>query len=906
MLLEQSNTSALPHTGLQTAYLLLHTSAISQGSIILSQEGRDDNKVVTTNRLTKAFGWTSINRGLQQDVHEFMQTLFNSLEKELHPHDFHSLSSLFAGKVQRDITCDKVGYKSRKTENIMGLSLSTASHINTERSLASMFKSEQLEMTIEGQGRQTVELSSSLTALPKVLLLTLNRLTYDPTEQAVVKVTDHFEYRESLELSGYTYTLHSAVVHEGGAESGHYYCYISPQCDHTVWYRFNDAEVVTSDATSAIRENYGKRSCLHGPTAYLLTYIRTDCGEEFFRPKTVDIPESLRVRINDVKNVEQLRQERLRTAHLYTTVSLVPWTMLHHHSGYDVCDRLSMDDLHKQGEGAQEAGLVTVRVMKTSTVAELVTSYDSSMNESNCRLWAFTDRESADGWAVHRPDKLVKCWTKTIAEVSQMKCPFYLFMEKVGVADHPTILSETQLSAFVKIYSKNTGRVSLELHLILDIDITIGDLKYKILQLCGLEDQSGEGILYQEFSSMSTVAVHCEDSTELYEALDSHLLRHGTVFILEVSGVPKSTGSITPSSHSDSSSSAVSAKQDGRSAADYMRRLGNKVTVSWYNKERKYTPSQDGDFTLPLSLDMTLCDVTAMLANHLHCGSRQLRVFEARRDQGYPQLSQHKVYDSLSSNNLLAPLYKQVQHSPLWRHAAVLFYQQLPMSIEEMEVRHTLSCLFVSQDLLSVRTITLYPLKQKSSLTDSQNSGGSETGEDSPPSPTTVSYLLQLARKELCLDHPLRLLSVSGKRISKICKEDHLISSLLKEELRLEEIPESEEDIEMEFTKVLASVVLDSAYLARRGVSTHPFLLVVDRSDAGDVIRNKICERLKITDDWKHKMELKLVIPGKVSTPLPDGKLAVRDWANLAYDDDTGSYEGCNYIKITDRLQVTL
>jgi len=99
-----------------------------------------------------------------------------------------------------------------------------------------------------------------------------------------------------------------------------------------------------------------------------------------------------------------------------------------------------------------------------------------------------------------------------------------------------------------------------------------------------------------------------------------------------------------------------------------------------------------------------------------------------------------------------------------------------------------------------------------------------------------------------------RLLSVSGKRISKICKEDHLISSLLKEELRLEEIPESEEDIEMEFTKVLASVVLDSAYLARRGVSTHPFLLVVDRSDAGDVIRNKICERLKITDDWKHKV----------------------------------------------------
>jgi len=56
---------------------------------------------------------------------------------------------------------------------------------------------------------------------------------------------------------------------------------------------------------------------------------------------------------------------------------MVPWAMLLHHSGYDVCDRLSMDDMHKQGEGAQEAGLVTMRVMKTSTVAELVASYDS-------------------------------------------------------------------------------------------------------------------------------------------------------------------------------------------------------------------------------------------------------------------------------------------------------------------------------------------------------------------------------------------------------------------------------------------------------------------------------------------------------------------------------------------------
>jgi len=52
------------------------------------------------------------------------------------------------------------------------------------------------------------------------------------------------------------------------------------------------------------------------------------------------------------------------------------------------------------------------------------------------------------------------------------------------------------------------------------------------------------------------------------------------------------------------------------------------------------------------------------------------------------------------------------------------------------------------------------------------------------------------------------------------------------------------------------------------------------------------------------QMELKLVIPGKVSTPLPDGKLAVRDWANLAYDDDTGVYSGLVVQSVTESQSI--
>lgn len=59
-----------------------------------------------------------------------------------------------------------------------------------ERSIEEIFRTEELDMTIESHGRQRAEIKSALTEAPQVLLLTLNRLKYDVIEQAVVKVTD--------------------------------------------------------------------------------------------------------------------------------------------------------------------------------------------------------------------------------------------------------------------------------------------------------------------------------------------------------------------------------------------------------------------------------------------------------------------------------------------------------------------------------------------------------------------------------------------------------------------------------------------------------------------------------------------------------------------------------------------
>lgn len=99
-----------------------------------------------------------------------------------------------------------------------------------------------------------------------------------------------------------------------------------------------------------------------------------------------------------------------------------------------------------------------------------------------------------------------------------------------------------------------------------------------------------------------------------------------------------------------------------------------------------------------------------------------------------------------------------------------------------------------------------------------------------------------------------RLLVTENNRVTKICQPEERTSPLATSSLRLEIVPECEEDIESEFSLVLASVLNDSVYLCKRGVPSLPFLLPVERKDTGVDIAVSVCERLHIRDAWKDKV----------------------------------------------------
>jgi ubiquitin carboxyl-terminal hydrolase 7 len=81
----------------------------------------------------------------------------------------------------------------------------------------------------------------------------------------MMKINDSFEFFETIDLSKYmkngkdddnSYTLHSVVVHQGSANSGHYYAFIRPKLEDN-WILFNDETVRPADKYEVYKNNFG-------------------------------------------------------------------------------------------------------------------------------------------------------------------------------------------------------------------------------------------------------------------------------------------------------------------------------------------------------------------------------------------------------------------------------------------------------------------------------------------------------------------------------------------------------------------------------------------------------------------------------------------------------------------------
>lgn len=213
--------------------------------------------------------------GVQMDVDEFFNMLFDRQEDLLRTTPFTDLLRIFFGGVNVNQMISKdpeVPYVGEREESWFTISVDVKNKKNLEESLASYCAGEMLE----GDNKYYVEDFDKkvdalrrvcIKELPNHLIFHLKRFEFDLDQLKKVKVNDYFEFPHEINMLPYTkeglaldegdesvvvqpsnyyeYELVGVLVHTGSADMGHYYSFIKEReaLDGTAdrkWFEFND------------------------------------------------------------------------------------------------------------------------------------------------------------------------------------------------------------------------------------------------------------------------------------------------------------------------------------------------------------------------------------------------------------------------------------------------------------------------------------------------------------------------------------------------------------------------------------------------------------------------------------------------------------------------------------------
>ena len=327
------------------AVFQIPTEKDDYSSIILSLQRlffdlTTNHSPVSARNLIKSFGWTREQIQIQHDVQEFNQLLIEVMENKMRGTPVEgSFSKMFTGKYNNYIECINVDYHKEIEETFNEIQLTVKGYKTIYESFDSYAAEEILDnedkYETEKYGKQKAKKGIKFLSFPPVLLLQLKRFEYNSKKDNLVKINDYFEYYDEIELTKYldpssekcskeenTYILHSVIVHQGNANSGHYYAYIKQSKNPKDWLLFNDEHVRPADRYEIFKQNYGgnyeifknkgglgeivSNNINYERSAYILVYIQKAKQYKFICQNNLDIiPNYLKKRFENEKEDEK-------------------------------------------------------------------------------------------------------------------------------------------------------------------------------------------------------------------------------------------------------------------------------------------------------------------------------------------------------------------------------------------------------------------------------------------------------------------------------------------------------------------------------------------------------------------------------------------------------------------------
>jgi ubiquitin carboxyl-terminal hydrolase 7 len=378
-------------------------------------------KAVSTQELTKSFGWNLVDSFTQHDVQEFLRVLLDSIESKMKGTDQENfLQTLYVGKVKSFLRCINVEYESSREEDFLDIQLTVKGNPNLEKAFEDYCEIETMEgdnqYQAEGHGKQDAKKGSIFTVLPPVLNIQLRRFEYDFMRDESNKVYDHFEYADKINLDKFmdkrgdspaNYTLHSVLVQGGDTTSGHYivYCRPNPTGD---WFKFDDENCIRVAPEEAIEQQFGSNeetlTRAARSSAYMLVYIRDDRLADILPTLNAShIPTHLHARFEKEEEEQEMARKEEESALTYLTIVLMrEHDLVEHNAGWKALE--FPPQMNPYGDAATKGALfgTTIKVEKTCTLKEAYEQIHAELSQStgsdkpieSLRLFPWEHREN--------------------------------------------------------------------------------------------------------------------------------------------------------------------------------------------------------------------------------------------------------------------------------------------------------------------------------------------------------------------------------------------------------------------------------------------------------------------------------------------------------------------------------
>lgn len=809
------------------------------------------DKPVGTKKLTKSFGWETLDSFMQHDVQELCRVLLDNMESKMKGTCVEgTIPRLFEGKMISFIRCKHVDYTSSRVEPFYDIQL----NVKGKKSIYDSFKDYCDVETLEGEnkydagqfGLQEAEKGIIFASFPPVLHLHLLRFQYDPITDTNIKINDRFEFPEKLCLDRFlqsathsqqsqpplsreseisspaTYTLHAVLVHSGDNHGGHYVVFINPRGDGK-WCKFDDDVVSRCTKQEAIDHNFGGHeddiTVKHCTNAYMLVYIRDSVILDVLQPVLEsDIPEQLIERLQEEKRQEALKRKERNEAHLYMSVQVLTEDNFNGHQGNDLYDPEKV--IHR-----------TFKIKKSANLGELMDTISTQMNYpmSIIRPWpiSYRSNQTCRPLALDVETDL----NKTVIDLADNANPWTIFLETLdpdsGASALPEFDKESDVLLFFKMYNPKEKRIAYCGHSYMPITAKARELIPILNERAGFPLNT-RLVLYEEVKP--NLVERIEDLDLPLEKVLEELMDGDIIVFQKASDLTDDFVPLQPPGVG-LNHTLVEDNNQLPSVRDYFHDLYHRVEVIFCDK----TNANDPGFTLTLSTKMNYDQIAEAVAQRLGTEPYLIQFFKGQSYREGPGHPLRCTYDGTLKDILLVFKLRQPKR---------IYYQLLSININELENKKQFKCVWVNSKLKEEKELVLYP-----------NKNG------------CVADLLNEAMKQIELSSEdglsrLRLLEVISYKIFSVQREDILLECLNPggtKTFRVEEIPKDELSLAED------ELLVPAAHYHKEIFSTYgvPFLLKIKNKEPFSKVKERIQKKLDVPDKEFEKYKFAIVVMGR-------------------------------------------